>query len=300
MRADGDNWDITTSVGATALMVAAGRAYASEDEDPLIVDPYARFFVESATMQEFDFRDPTTWPEKLAGMLDWMKVHMAVRTKVIDDAIIAAVDRGVRQLVILASGLDTRPYRLAQLSECKTFEVDREQVLVFKEGVLEKNQAKAIGDHKSIAADLRDAWIYSLFAEGFEPDKPTIWVTEGLLPYLPAQAQWNLAHTIENNSALGSRWILDVSDSELMQEFKNMPATGYGNINDLFYDENIPSSAEFVASWNVSKELLGANLEKFHQISPAIPPALAQDNPDGEKSILAIIEDTGFYIADKN
>ena len=47
-RTDNDSWDITQSVGATALGVAAARAAETESEDPLINDPFARLFVDAA------------------------------------------------------------------------------------------------------------------------------------------------------------------------------------------------------------------------------------------------------------
>ncbi len=44
MRTEGDSWDITTSVGSTALFVATARALEAQKSDPLVVDPYAEAF----------------------------------------------------------------------------------------------------------------------------------------------------------------------------------------------------------------------------------------------------------------
>ena len=41
MRAEDDTWDLASSVGATATMVAAARAVATRTADPLITDPFA-------------------------------------------------------------------------------------------------------------------------------------------------------------------------------------------------------------------------------------------------------------------
>src|SRR5277367_1320752 len=46
VRTDDDSWEITESVGATALGVAAARAAESESSDPLINDPFARVFLD--------------------------------------------------------------------------------------------------------------------------------------------------------------------------------------------------------------------------------------------------------------
>ena len=46
-RTDNDSWEITESVGATALGVAAARAADTESDDPLISDPFARVFLDT-------------------------------------------------------------------------------------------------------------------------------------------------------------------------------------------------------------------------------------------------------------
>ena len=47
-RTDNDTWEITESVGATALGVASARAAETESDNPLIRDPFARVFLDAA------------------------------------------------------------------------------------------------------------------------------------------------------------------------------------------------------------------------------------------------------------
>ena len=50
-RTDNDTWDLASSVGATATSVAAQRALASKQPDPLIVDPYADDLVKAVGLE---------------------------------------------------------------------------------------------------------------------------------------------------------------------------------------------------------------------------------------------------------
>ena len=116
-RTHDDNWDLASSVGATATMVAAGRAMATKDPRGLINDPFAEPLVRAVGVDFFtkmmdgeldlDAIENVS-PARMQAMID----GMAVRTKYFDDYFIDATDTGVRQVVILASGLDSRAYRL--------------------------------------------------------------------------------------------------------------------------------------------------------------------------------------------
>ena len=116
-RSDGDSWDLASSVGATATAVAARRALASKGPNPLIDDPYAEPLVRAVGVEAFVRMmdgeierveaDPAFTAQRLSE-------GMAVRTRFFDAHFLDAAQAGVRQAVILASGLDTRAYRLAQ------------------------------------------------------------------------------------------------------------------------------------------------------------------------------------------
>jgi methyltransferase (TIGR00027 family) len=208
-RTDGDSWDITDSVGATALGVAAARAAETAKDDPLIRDEFAHLLVSSAG---------PAWAQLASGDLGWLeddedglRVHtmsrdyQAVRTHYFDTYFNAAVRAGIRQVVILASGLDSRAYRLDWPTGTAVFEIDQPKVLAYKTGTLEAHGALPKARRHAVAVDLRDDWASALIAAGFDRDQPTAWLAEGLLPYLPADAQDRLFETITDLSAAGSR-----------------------------------------------------------------------------------------------
>jgi len=107
--------------------------------------------------------------------------------------------------VILASGLDSRAYRLAWPAGTVVYEVDQPEVIEFKTRTLADLGAAPTADRRVVAVDLRDDWPTTLRTAGFDPAQPTAWSAEGLLGYLPPEAQDRLLDTITELSAPGSR-----------------------------------------------------------------------------------------------
>lgn len=214
-RYEGDTWDLASSVGATATMVAAARAIASTGDGALISDPYAEplvravgvdFFTRLAggelTLEELDGDTSDGATVGMARMTD----NMAVRTKFFDEFFEAAGVAGVRQAVILASGLDARAYRLAWPAGTTVFEIDQPDVIAFKSQAMADLGAEPTAQRRAVAIDLRFDWPAALRAAGFDPALPTAWSAEGLLGYLPPEAQDKLLDTITELSAPGS-WV---------------------------------------------------------------------------------------------
>ena len=120
LRTHDDTWDIKTSVGSTAVMVAAARAIETEQPDALIHDPYARLLVNNAGSEILweAMLDPEVVAkieaidEESAARIHHMRGYQAVRTHFFDAYFADVVAAGIRQIVILASGLDSRAYRL--------------------------------------------------------------------------------------------------------------------------------------------------------------------------------------------
>ncbi|WP_326691518.1 class I SAM-dependent methyltransferase [Streptomyces sp. NBC_01795] len=211
MNTDQQQWDIVSGVGMTALLVAAGRALESKRPDALITDPYAARFV---TRAEPPTPVPLT-PEGLrehadpGGMWAAMTEYVGVRSRVFDDFFLGAARDGVRQAVILASGLDTRAFRLEWPDGTRCFELDQPLVLDFKLRVLQEEGARPGCAHRAVPVDLRDDWATALEAAGFDASRPTAWLAEGLLPYLPPRAEERLFKEIDRLSAPGSRVALE-------------------------------------------------------------------------------------------
>ncbi|MGV0812248.1 class I SAM-dependent methyltransferase [Mycolicibacterium boenickei] len=221
-RTENDTWDLATSVGATATGVAASRALATSNPDPLISDPYARPLVDAVGVDYYMRLAEGHLDTGAADALDphLMADGMAIRTRYFDDFFLAAVEAGIRQAVILASGLDARAYRLPWPAGMTVFELDQPAVIEFKGRALADLGAAPAADLHAIGIDLRQDWPAALRASGFDPNMPTAWIAEGLLGYLPPDAQDRLFDNITALSAPGSRVATDwmTEHSELAED----------------------------------------------------------------------------------
>jgi methyltransferase (TIGR00027 family) len=219
-RTDNDTWDLASSVGATATMVAAARAMASTADDALINDPFAEPLVRAVGVDFFtrlvtgELRPEDLDSDSESVGVQRMTDNMAVRTKFFDEFFLAATGGGnstaatgggIRQAVILASGLDSRAYRLAWPAGTTVYEIDQPDVIEFKTRTLAELGAEPTAERRAVAMDLRYDWPSALIEEGFDPNQPTAWSAEGLLGYLPPDAQDRLLDTITELSAPGSR-----------------------------------------------------------------------------------------------
>lgn len=202
-----DSWDITESVGATALGVAMARAHETASDRPLFIDRYARVFLDAAAAR--GWRPPTG---ATAEGIRTISNYAASRTKWFDDFFIAAGGTGIAQAVLLAAGLDARAWRLPWVHGSVVYEIDQPQVLQFKAEALRTVHAKPAAGYVAVPVDLRHDWPKALVDSGFNATKPTVWSVEGLLPYLPDDAQALLFERITDLSAAGSRIGVDAFD----------------------------------------------------------------------------------------
>jgi methyltransferase (TIGR00027 family) len=212
LRTDDDTWDIATSVGSTAVMVAAARAAETERPDPLIRDPYAKVLVAGAGTGAWEFMLDDEFVAKVAdadveaaAVFEHMGAYQAVRTHFFDAFFADAAAAGVRQIVILASGLDSRAYRLQWPAGTTVYEIDQPKVLEYKSATLDEHGVVPTAVRREVAMDLRFDWPNALRQAGFDAGVPTAWLAEGLLMYLPAEAQDRLFEHITALSAPGSR-----------------------------------------------------------------------------------------------
>ncbi|WP_204809153.1 class I SAM-dependent methyltransferase [Mycobacterium riyadhense] len=213
MRTHDDTWDIRTSVGATAVMVAAARAVETDQADPLIRDPYARLLVTNANagaiweamLDESMVARVEAIDSETAATVQHMRSYQAVRTNFFDSYFADAVADGIRQIVILASGLDSRAYRLDWPAGTTVYEIDQPQVLAYKSATLATNGVTPAAQRREVPIDLRQDWPPGLCAVDFDPTARTAWLAEGLLMYLPAEAQDRLFTQIGELSPTGSR-----------------------------------------------------------------------------------------------
>jgi hypothetical protein len=176
-RTDNDTWDLASSVGATATAVAASRAMASQNPDALLNDPWADPLVRAVGIDTFvkliDGETGHTDDPLLNRRA--MNEQITVRTRFFDDFFVQASESGIRQAVILASGLDTRAYRLPWPADTTVFEIDQPQVIAFKTRTLADLGAEPTAERTTVAIDLREDWPAALVEAGFDPKLPTAW-----------------------------------------------------------------------------------------------------------------------------
>ncbi len=182
------------------------RALEAQKPDPLAVDPFAELFCRAVGGQAADVLDGKV-PDHQLKTPDWGEHFVnfqGARTKYFDEYFRRAAAAGVRQVVILAAGLDSRAYRLDWPDGTTIFELDQPQVLDFKREVLTAHGAQPRAERREVAIDLREDWPQALRDNGFDPARPSAWIAEGLLIYLPAAAQEQLFGGIDGLAAAGS------------------------------------------------------------------------------------------------
>jgi methyltransferase (TIGR00027 family) len=213
-RTADDSWDIATSVGATAVMVALARAAETASADPLIRDEFAEPLVSTPELEAVREQVAAWWAgdgdddaadEDFSVQSQNMIDSQAVRTHFFDAYFAAATQAGVRQIVLLAAGLDSRAYRLDWPAGTIVYEIDLPKVLQYKTETLADLGAAPSAERRPVPVDLRHDWPAALRDKGFDLSQPTAWLAEGLLPFLPAAAQEALFIAIDALSASGSR-----------------------------------------------------------------------------------------------
>lgn len=269
-RSDRDTWDLASSVGATATMVAAARALASEEPNRIINDQFAAPLVRAVGVDFFtrliDGDIITPEADDHAGQdLRLETDSMAVRTRFFDESFTDACQSGLRQAVILAAGLDSRPYRLAWPAGCVVYEVDQPKVIEFKSAALSALGAAPTAERRTVGIDLREDWPAALRHNGFDDMKPAVWSAEGLLMYLPPDAQDRLFDNITALSAPGSRLVTEYHPdsgptmAERAQAF-NQRWADLGcdiDLSGLFYDGVRSNVVDYLTDrgWQVTTRL---------------------------------------------
>lgn len=225
-RTADDSWDIATSVGATAVMVALARAAETASADPLIRDQFAEPLVSTPELASVREQVAAWWAGDPDDEVDFavgaqqMINYQAVRTHFFDAYFAEAIKAGIRQVVILAAGLDSRAYRLAWPDDTIVYEVDLPKVLDYKAQTLASHSAEPTADRRAVSVDLRHDWPQALRDAGFDATRPTAWLAEGLLPFLPADAHEAMFASIDQLSGPGSRAAVEIfgADEEKRKE----------------------------------------------------------------------------------
>jgi methyltransferase (TIGR00027 family) len=257
-RTPNDTWDPATSVGTTATLVATARALANRAG--LINDPFAESLV-SAVGLDF-FTKVVGGQLALSDLGDnngmaLLTDLLAVRTRFFDNFLTDACRAGIRQVVILASGLDARPYRMWWPANTTVYEVDQPQVIDFKTRTLRDMNATPTANRRAVGIDLRRDWPEALQRLGFDATEPTVWIAEGLLiGFLTPADQDRLLDNVTALSAAGSRAAADYFPehqppmlSHELELAKRWRRFGYrGDMAELTYPDKHHDPAESLAA----------------------------------------------------
>lgn len=220
---------LPSGVGFTAIQVAAERARESSREDALFTDPLAMALVAQVT-GEGEQAGPPPYPSSEA---QWLYGDFAaLRTHYIDERILSAV-QDLSQVVVIAAGLDGRGYRLDWPAGTRVFELERADVLDFKQQVVQRAHLVPTVELVPVAGDVSQDWPSLLRAAGFIVDRPTLWLVEGILNYLGPDEANRLIAQVSALSVPSSRLLTVYAVGDLTAVAKRAHRDGDADIVTL-------------------------------------------------------------------
>jgi methyltransferase (TIGR00027 family) len=176
-------------------------------------DPLAKYFV--------------SWPMKLLGNLflgygkrrsPGVFEFLVARTRYIDDFLHECIRQGIRQLVVLGAGFDSRPYRFEDLEpKVRVFEVDHPATQLDKLRRVKDIFGKPPEYVSFVPIDFTVETLEKLFPAGYQAGLKTLFIWEGVVYYLPADAVDSTLNFIVKNSAPESTVIFDYIYLEALQ-----------------------------------------------------------------------------------
>ncbi len=195
------------AISLTAQWTAAIRALESEyGEDRLFEDSLARKLAEPDGFRLLD-------QYKGAGVREFV----SIRTRFFDDEISdVMLETSIRQVVIVAAGMDTRAFRLSWPDGIIIYELDHKDLFEEKNKRLLELRAQPSCCRIEVAVDLDQHWLGDLKRSGFDASANTLWIVEGLLFFLKTEQVDNLLKTLKEASSRGSRLVTDMPSKSLL------------------------------------------------------------------------------------
>jgi methyltransferase (TIGR00027 family) len=214
------------TVGRTALGAAVCRLieqYQPEEtrlfNDPVVkglVGAPIRVMLQIPAMRSFTI-------QQTDGIAPGIFGGQICRTRYNDDAVRAAISQGVRQLIILGAGLDTRPYRLPGIERVKVFEVDLPFVQDDKKKKIQKILGKLPEQVTFIPIDFDKQNLEEVFAgTNFDPSRPAVFVWEGVTQYITEDAVRRTLAFV-GKSAPGSTIVFTYVLKSVIERRSNIP-----------------------------------------------------------------------------
>jgi len=291
-RTDRDTWDLTSGVGATATLVAAARAAATRRLQPVINDPFAEPLVRAVGLDALTQLAAGELDENSVGFPRMVDLF-AARARFFDEFFAETGKAGLRQVVIVASGLDARPYRLTWPTGTTVYEIDQPEVIEFKTTTLSELGAVPTAEHRPVGIDLRGDWPDALRRAGFEDSQPTAWLAEGvLIGYLPPEADVQLLDNITALSRAGSRLAADYGSVRAVQQAQDI--TGRWREHGLEFDiadvtypgEQIDVTAHLQANgWDTTRSV-------FAELFATAGLAALEDDGNGPAASISFVRAT--------
>ena len=192
-------------LGSTARWTAGVRARESAREDRLFNDPWAAALAG---------KEGQTWVEQRS---DDSVAPMVLRTRFFDDFLQRITRQiAIRQVVLMAAGLDTRAFRLNWPEQTRLFELEQPSVLQYKEQILRSAGAQPACARQTIEVDLTAPWHETLIDHGFDPHRPSVWLLEGFLFYITKNSLTQLLDEVTSLAVPGSWLGFDIINSTML------------------------------------------------------------------------------------
>jgi len=256
------------AVADTGLLVAAIRANESRRPDRLFDDPYAARLAGDAGQQLLT--------EMISAAGEQSALQIVVRTRFWDESLLRVVPP-IRQVVILAAGMDARAYRLRWPAGTTVYELDQPAVLAAKAASLAGEQPACT--RVEIPVDLTEDWRDNLQANGFDATVPTAWLIEGLLQYLDEAAVRTLFERIDSLSAPASALLYEVVGKTLLdaQVFAAVRRSMAQNGAPWLFGTDQPGELAQAHGWSATVTDVAVPGNAWHRwFAPAVP----MDVPD--------------------
>jgi methyltransferase (TIGR00027 family) len=252
------------TLGLTSRWVAAARALESERPDRLFHDPWARRL---AGPEGFAV---LTEMARATGTTD--TAYLAIRTRFLDDFAEHAAST-LKQVVILAAGMDARAFRLAWPIDTRLFEVERASVLEVKESILRTCAAEPRCERHVLPIDLTEAWEHALVASGFRADTPALFLLEGLTPYLEREPLEALLARLSALAAPGSQLGADVIGRSFLESPWTAPLLGKLDELQIGWRFGTDEPEQLFASfgWDAKATLVGVPGANFGRWPHSVP-----------------------------
>jgi methyltransferase (TIGR00027 family) len=192
----------------TALMIARQRAaHQVLDHGSILYDPFAMRILGENEKDVLQFANA----HPLASL---GRLFNAARSRIAEDALSRAVERGARQIVILGAGLDTFALRNPHDAlEIRIYEVDHPATQAWKLERLAEAQIALPPWLILVPVDFeRDDLGKTLVAAGFQQNAPAFFTWLGVVPYLTQDA---IGRTLDYMSS--------IQDSEVVFDYMEPP-----------------------------------------------------------------------------